>query len=180
MLGVHLGACFENQFRPVMQDPALLDQQAVEQDPGGHLQVHMSHATAFTLTMEGIKVLGCPIDSDEFCDSLLQTVMGNVETDLAHLSQFAPIHQRLKLPIYCCNTSITYLLWGRSGGDCCHCSPSHAGIRQHVRQLYGTHHTPWPWRQHTPKPPTHRLISLSFVSVDWASNRAAWVSLAPP
>jgi hypothetical protein len=90
--------------------PALLDHHAVEQDPEGHLQVLMSHATAFPLKLDGIKVLGCPIGSEEFCDRLLQTVINKVDTDLAHLRQFAPIHQRLKLAIYCCNTRITYLL----------------------------------------------------------------------
>ena len=76
----------------------------------GTLHLQMSDSTAFPLALDGIKVLGCPIGTADYCASLVDKIISKVGTDLQHLKQFPHLHQRVKLAIYCCNTRITYLL----------------------------------------------------------------------
>jgi hypothetical protein len=66
--------------------------------------------TVIPLKQEGVKVLGCPIGTPDFCDNLIQSSIAKVGTDLTRLRKFPPTHQRIKLATYCCNASIAYLL----------------------------------------------------------------------
>jgi hypothetical protein len=65
---------------------------------------------AFSSQNEGSNVLGCPIGTPDFCDSIILSSIREVETDLNHLRNFPHIHQRIKSAIYSCNARIVFLL----------------------------------------------------------------------
>jgi hypothetical protein len=79
---------------------------------GGPLCVSyaMPNHDHITLTWVGLKVLGCPLGTSEFCSSHTNKVIANISADLDLLSQFPALHQRTKLAIYCSNDHISYLL----------------------------------------------------------------------
>jgi hypothetical protein len=58
----------------------------------------------------GLKVLGCPLGTSEFCSTHTNKVIANISADLDLLSQFPALHKRNKLAIYCSNARISYLL----------------------------------------------------------------------
>ena len=89
---------------------AILAQHHVSENSAGNVQIQITDYITFPLKLAGIKVLGCPIGLPDFCDSLIQSLIGKVENDLSHLRQFPNIHQRIKLATYCCNTRVVYLL----------------------------------------------------------------------
>jgi hypothetical protein len=62
------------------------------------------------LAWVGLKVLGCPLGTSEFCSAHTNKVIANISADLDLLSQFPALHQRTKLAIYCSNARISYLL----------------------------------------------------------------------
>ena len=58
----------------------------------------------------GLKILGCPLGSAQYCTDLLQRTVSKIEADLAVLSTFPPLHQRIKLAVFCSNTRASYFL----------------------------------------------------------------------
>ena len=80
-------------------------------EPGQPRAVYtMPNADNIPLTWEGLKVLGCPLGTPEFCRSHTAKVMTNIKVDLDLLAHLPALHQRTKLAIYCCNARISYLL----------------------------------------------------------------------
>ncbi len=88
----------------------VLAQHLVSEDSAGKAQIQITDYIAFPPKLAGIKVLGCPIGLPDFCDSLIQSLIGKVENNLSHLRQFPNIHRRIKLATYCCNARVVYLL----------------------------------------------------------------------
>ena len=72
--------------------------------------VQMADMTFFPLHLLGIKVLGCPLCTEDYCNQLVQSLISKIDRDLTCLLAFPPLHQRIELAIYCCNTRIMYLL----------------------------------------------------------------------
>jgi hypothetical protein len=59
---------------------------------------------------DGIKVLGCALGSDTFCETTIKKTANKIEHDLEYLDAFPHVHQRFKLATSCSNTRITYFL----------------------------------------------------------------------
>jgi hypothetical protein len=72
--------------------------------------IDMGNGEHFPLELTGIKILGCPIGTQMYCETQIRSTIAKIETDLQLLKDFKWLHQRAKLAIYCCNTRMTYLL----------------------------------------------------------------------
>ena len=62
------------------------------------------------IVRQGLKILGGPLGSPQYCAELVQKVIHSIKQDLDLLSAFPHLHQRTKLAVHCSNTRITYLL----------------------------------------------------------------------
>ncbi len=71
----------------------VLAQHHVSEESTGKAQLQITDNIAFPLKLASIKVLSCPVGLPDFCDSLIQSLIGKVENDLSHLRQFPNIHQ---------------------------------------------------------------------------------------
>ena len=59
---------------------------------------------------DGIKVLGCALGLDNFCQNTIKNTANKIERDLECLDVFPFVHQRFELATHCSNTRITYFL----------------------------------------------------------------------
>ena len=59
---------------------------------------------------DGIKVLGCALGLDNFCQNTIKNTANKIERDLEHLDVFHFIHRRFELATHCSNRRITYFL----------------------------------------------------------------------
>ena len=59
---------------------------------------------------DGIKVLGCALGLDKFCQNTIKNTANKIERDLECLDVFPFVHQRFELATHCSNTRITYFL----------------------------------------------------------------------
>ena len=59
---------------------------------------------------QGIKILGCPIGSTQFCTETFRRTAAKIEEDLNVLRDFPSLHHRIKLATYCSNTRASYFL----------------------------------------------------------------------
>ena len=75
-----------------------------------HFELKFDNGDLIPLAGNGLKLLGCPIGTDDFCNSIVQRNTEDITSDLALLSKFPHLHQRMKLAIYCCNTRVMYML----------------------------------------------------------------------
>ena len=80
------------------------------QDHNGEIMAVMLNGDLIPLRQQGLKVLGCPLGSDEYCRQVLEEIATKIEKDLTLLKEFPCLHQRLKLAIFCSNTRATYFL----------------------------------------------------------------------
>ena len=62
------------------------------------------------IAQSGLKIVGVPLGTHQFCQQQLQKTILSIKADLDLLKNFDFLHQRVKLALYCCNTRITYLL----------------------------------------------------------------------
>jgi hypothetical protein len=76
----------------------------------GKAHVQLTQGIFIPLTVQGIKMLGCPMGEEEFCINIIQGTVAKIEKDLDLLVQFPFIHQQVKMAIYCSNTRANYLL----------------------------------------------------------------------
>ena len=91
--------------------PANLEAQAgVKMTTDHKYCIDMGNGDSFPLELTGIKVLGCPIGTQAYCEHIISSTIAKIEAGLQLLKDFKWRHQRAKLAIYCCNTLITYLL----------------------------------------------------------------------
>jgi hypothetical protein len=90
----------------------LLAKHLVSEYAARQAQIQIINGLAFPLKLDDIRVLGCPISVQEFCDSLIQSLIGEVQTHLSHLCKFPNLHQSkcIKLATYCCNACVVCLL----------------------------------------------------------------------
>ena len=72
--------------------------------------IDMGNGDFFPLEFTGIKILGCPIGTQTYCENVNCSTIAKIEADLLLLKDCKWCHQQAKLAIYCCNTRITYLL----------------------------------------------------------------------
>jgi hypothetical protein len=63
-----------------------------------------------TLARNGLRILGCPAFTDNFCTTRLDLSCSKIGRDLDLVQDVQYLHQRAKLTIYCCNTSATHLV----------------------------------------------------------------------
>ena len=72
----------------------------------------MQIGTAITLARDGHPVLSAPIGTSAYCTAqICKTITSeSIQRHLHLLSTFDHRHQRTKLALYCCNSSIVYLL----------------------------------------------------------------------
>ena len=61
-------------------------------------------------TSDGIKLLGAPIGTLQYGQSICSTIITQIENDLKTLKKFPHLHQRLKLLTFCTNTRLMYFL----------------------------------------------------------------------
>ena len=73
-------------------------------------QLRLSDNTDVQLQQEGIKVLGCALGSDTFCEKIIRKTAEKIEQDLECLDAFPYVHQHFNLATQCSNTLITYFL----------------------------------------------------------------------
>jgi hypothetical protein len=78
--------------------------------PTGAITILLGTDTPFSLRREGVKILGCPIGTPQFCSLHIESACRKILADLDRLKTFPYLHHRTKLALYCCNTRISYLL----------------------------------------------------------------------
>ena len=76
----------------------------------GEVSVKMLNGDLIPWRQAGMKVLGCPLGSETYCNLVLEAIAVKIEQDLALLKEFPWLHQRTKLALYCSNTRATYFL----------------------------------------------------------------------
>ena len=59
---------------------------------------------------QGIKVVGCPLGTRQFCESTMLKTAEKIEQDINLLLRFPNKHQRIKLATYCVNSRASYFL----------------------------------------------------------------------
>jgi hypothetical protein len=74
------------------------NQHLIKMEDGSHVQWRK----------DGIKVLGCALGPDTFCETTIKKTANKIEHDLEYLDAFPHVHQRFKLATSCSNTRITY------------------------------------------------------------------------
>ena len=57
---------------------------------------------------DGIKVLGCALGLDNFCQNTIKNTANKIERDLECLDIFPFVHLRFELATHCSNARITY------------------------------------------------------------------------
>ena len=72
--------------------------------------IPMQRGTAIPLARDGLPILGAPIGTSAYCTAQIRKTIASIQRDLDLLSTFDHRHQRTKLALYCCNSSIVYLL----------------------------------------------------------------------
>jgi hypothetical protein len=73
--------------------------QTLHQQPGvlqakdGSLQLAISDSITFPPKLHGIKVLGSPMETDDYCDQNTQTTFDKVQKEMDLLNNFLHLHQ---------------------------------------------------------------------------------------
>ena len=115
-VGLRLNPAESEMYIPEWRDVPL--QQAQEMLISSESPSRIDDAEAFLMLngdfipwrRQGIKILGCPIGSAQFCTDVLRRTATKIEEDLRVLTDFPSLHHRIKLATYCSNTRATYFL----------------------------------------------------------------------
>ena len=78
--------------------------------PAPVMSIPMQIGTVSPLARDGLPIIGTPIGTSAYCTAHISKAITSIQRDLDLLSKFDHWHQRTKLPLYCCNSSIVYLL----------------------------------------------------------------------
>ena len=114
-VGLHLNPAESELYIPESRDTPfsealhLLGPSLISTTDGGE-SIQMINGDLIPWRRTGLKILGCPIGSDEFCATVFQRTTSKIEEDLAALRAFPHLHQRIKLATFCSNTRATYFL----------------------------------------------------------------------
>ena len=88
------------------------DPRGVSESENGTITIQTSDGSEASIPVatRGIKLLGCPIGTQEYTTEILTTLCKKVKNDLQRLStDFSYLHQRTKLAIFCCNVRPAYM-----------------------------------------------------------------------
>ena len=66
----------------------------------GAVEAITSNRIVIPVRQDGIKVLGCPLGSSQFCAEIMQKTAVKIEKDIELLLQFPHKHQRIKLATF--------------------------------------------------------------------------------
>ena len=112
-IGLHLNAAESEAFIPAWA-PILADRikhirlhvDEQQQQP----QVVTAQGTVLPWSRHGIKILGCPLGSLQFCEEVMKKTARKIENDIDLLLNFPHKHHRIKLATFCVNTRANYFL----------------------------------------------------------------------
>jgi hypothetical protein len=115
-VGLRLNPAESEIYIPEWRDIPL--QQAQEMLISSESPSRINDAEAFLMLngdfipwrLQGIKILGCPIGSAQFCTYVLRHTATKIEEDLCVLTDFLSLHHLIKLATYCSNIRATYFL----------------------------------------------------------------------